>query len=43
MTADYEKNNIAAVLGFGANIMGNDGRFSGILGVRFEYGITDWS
>ncbi len=41
VTADYEKNNIAAVLGFGANIMGNDGRFSGILGVRFEYGITD--
>jgi hypothetical protein len=33
--------NYAGVLGFGANIMGNDGRFSGILGLRFEYGFTD--
>ncbi|MEZ4912204.1 MAG: hypothetical protein R2774_15255 [Saprospiraceae bacterium] len=41
VTADYESKNIAAVLGFGANILGNDGRFSGILGLRFEYGITD--
>lgn len=41
VTANYESKNIAAVLGFGANILGNDGRFSGILGVRFEYGITD--
>ncbi len=40
-TSDYNKNNIAGVIGFGANIMGNDGRFSGILGLRFEYGITD--
>jgi len=41
-TADYNKNNIAGVIGFGANIMGNDGRFSGILGLRFEYGLTDF-
>lgn len=40
-TGDYNKNNIAGVVGFGANLMGNDGRFSGILGLRFEYGFTD--
>ncbi len=38
---DFNKTNFAGVLGFGANIMGNDGRFSGILGLRFEYGFTD--
>ncbi len=37
----YNKNVISGVVGFGANIMGNDGRFSGILGLRFEYGFTD--
>jgi hypothetical protein len=37
----FNKNNFAGVLGFGANILGNDGRFSGILGLRFEYGFTD--
>ncbi len=36
-----EKSNIAAVIGFGANIMGTDGRFSGILGLRFEYGLRN--
>lgn len=40
--AYYNKNNIAGVIGFGANIMGNDGRFSGILGLRFEYAFTDF-
>lgn len=37
----YKSNNIAAVMGFGAYLLGNDGRFSGILGLRFEYGLTD--
>ena len=41
-TPDYNDNVIAGVIGFGANIMGNDGRFSGILGLRFEYGFTDF-
>lgn len=37
----YEKNPLAAVIGFGTYILGNDGAFSGILGLRFEYGFTD--
>jgi len=41
-TESYNKNNIAGVIGFGANIIGNDGRFSGILGLRFEYAFTDF-
>ena len=41
LKAYNEKNNIAAVIGFGANIMGTDGRFSGILGLRFEYGLKN--
>ena len=41
-TTNYNKNNIAGVIGFGANIMGNDGAFSGILGLRFEYSFTDF-
>ncbi|MBC7885071.1 MAG: hypothetical protein H7X99_06320, partial [Saprospiraceae bacterium] len=41
-TPNYNKNNIAGVIGFGANILGNDGRFSGILGLRFEYAFTDF-
>jgi hypothetical protein len=41
-TSSYNSNNIAGVVGFGANIIGNDGRFSGILGLRFEYGFTDF-
>ncbi len=41
-TQGYSKNNIAGVFGFGANVMGNDGRFSGILGLRFEYAFTDF-
>lgn len=41
-TSDYNKTNFSGVIGFGANIMGNDGRFSGILGLRFEYGVTDF-
>ena len=41
-TTEYNKNNIAGVIGFGANIMGNDGAFSGILGLRLEYAFTDF-
>jgi hypothetical protein len=41
-TANYNSNTFGGVVGFGANIMGNDGRFSGILGLRFEYGFTDF-
>ncbi|MBT8231873.1 MAG: hypothetical protein HKO66_14500 [Saprospiraceae bacterium] len=37
----YQKNPMAAVIGFGTYILGNDGAFSGILGLRFEYGFTD--
>lgn len=38
----YNKNFFSGVIGFGANIIGNDGAFSGILGLRFEYGLTDF-
>ncbi|MFZ1749651.1 MAG: hypothetical protein WAU01_05650 [Saprospiraceae bacterium] len=41
-SVDYNKNVISGVVGFGANVMGNDGRFSGILGLRLEYGFTDF-
>ena len=37
----YNSNAISGVVGFGANVMGTDGAFSGILGLRFEYGFTD--
>jgi len=37
----FTGNEISAVLGFGAYFVGSGGRFSGILGVRFEYGATD--
>ena len=38
---EYNSNAISGVIGFGANVMGTDGAFSGILGLRFEYGFTD--
>jgi hypothetical protein len=41
-TSSYNKTNFAGVVGFGANIMGNDSRFSGILGLRFEYAFSDF-
>lgn len=41
-TSYYNKNFFSGVIGFGANIIGNDGAFSGILGLRFEYGLTDF-
>ncbi|NNE25981.1 MAG: hypothetical protein HKN09_03995, partial [Saprospiraceae bacterium] len=37
----YNSNALAGVLGFGTYVLGNDGRFSGILGLRFEYGFQD--
>ena len=38
----YETNNLGAVLGFGTYVLGpEDGRFSGIFGLRFEYGFQD--
>ncbi len=39
---NYASNNIGAVLGFGAYFIGGDNAFSGILGLRFEYGFTDF-
>ncbi|MBP6569632.1 MAG: hypothetical protein KA270_20820 [Saprospiraceae bacterium] len=41
-TENFNSNTLGGVVGFGANIMGNDGRFSGILGLRFEYAFTDF-
>jgi hypothetical protein len=41
-TDSYNKNVYSGVIGFGANVLGNDGRFSGILGLRFEYAFTDF-
>jgi len=38
---DFNSNYISGVIGFGANVMGTYGAFSGILGLRFEYGFTD--
>lgn len=41
VTENYSSTNIGAVLGFGAYVFGTDGAFSGILGLRFEYGVTN--
>jgi hypothetical protein len=38
----YNSNVLSGVIGFGANVMGNEDRFSGILGLRFEYAFTDF-
>ena len=37
----YETTPLAAVIGFGTYVLGSEGRFSGILGLRFEYGFTN--
>jgi hypothetical protein len=42
VTSSFNKLNYGAVMGFGANIMGNEEAFSGILGLRFEYGLNDF-
>lgn len=39
--AEINKRQISAVLGFGVNVIGTDGSFSGQIGLRFEYGFTD--
>lgn len=41
VTDSYEDNSYSGVLGFGTYLIGTDGRFSGIFGLRFEYGFTD--
>ncbi len=40
-TEYYNSMPLGAVLGFGTYVLGNDGRFSGIIGLRFEYGFND--
>ena len=37
----YEDNVYSGVLGFGTYLIGTDGRFSGIFGLRLEYGLSD--
>lgn len=37
----YEDNAYSGVLGFGTYVIGTDGSFSGIFGLRIEYGLTD--
>lgn len=39
--AEINKRQISGVLGFGVNVVGTDGSFSGQIGLRFEYGFTD--
>ena len=39
--ADYNSRLISGVLGFGVNLIGTDGAFSGQIGLRFEYGFSD--
>jgi hypothetical protein len=40
--SQYNSPNFGAVLGFGANVIGSDGAFTGMLGLRFEYGFSDF-
>ncbi len=40
ITDDFQ-NYFAGVIGFGAYLLGNDGAFQGLLGIRGEYGFTD--
>ena len=39
--AEISKRQLSAVMGFGVNVVGTDGSFSGQIGLRFEYGFTD--
>jgi hypothetical protein len=41
-TPNYASTNIGAALGFGAYVLGTEGAFSATLGLRFEYGITNY-
>lgn len=38
---DINSKQISGVLGFGVNVIGSDGSFSGQIGLRLEYGFTD--
>ncbi|MDF1696473.1 MAG: hypothetical protein P1U56_11595 [Saprospiraceae bacterium] len=38
---NFNSRQISGVLGFGVNVVGTDGSFSGQIGLRFEYGFTD--
>ncbi|MEE9439589.1 MAG: hypothetical protein V3V14_11355 [Saprospiraceae bacterium] len=38
---NFNKKQLSAVLGFGVNVIGTDGSFSGQIGLRFEYGFSD--
>jgi len=38
---EINKRQISGVVGFGVNVVGTDGAFSGQIGLRFEYGFTD--
>ena len=38
---EFNNINYGAVLGFGVNLIGGEGAFSGIIGLRMEYGFTD--
>ncbi|MFT6335604.1 MAG: hypothetical protein ACI86M_003544 [Saprospiraceae bacterium] len=39
--ANINSRQISGVLGFGVNVIGSDGSFSGQIGLRLEYGFTD--
>jgi hypothetical protein len=41
ITGQFNKTNFGAALGFGVNLMGGEGAFTGMFGLRFEYGFTD--
>lgn len=40
---NFSSTNIGAAVGFGAYILGTDGAFSATLGLRFEYGFTNYT
>ncbi len=42
-TGNYSDKVYSGVIGFGANVMGTEDRFSGILGLRFEYAFSDFN
>jgi hypothetical protein len=41
ISSQYNKINYGAVVGFGSNVIGVGEAFTGMLGIRIEYGITD--
>jgi hypothetical protein len=42
IASQYRDINYGAVLGFGSNILGIGDAFTGMLGIRIEYGVTDF-